>query len=321
LTATYGGRLAVGGKIRQDELDRVLFFFPQIAQAIMSVGDTTRRYRGAVRAATRIMEVLDSRPSISAGPHRLPTDTVRGEIVFDDVSFGYDPAVPVLERISLVLPPGATLAIVGPTGSGKSTLLRLLLRYYDVGKGRILLDGRDIREIDLEDLRRAIGLVSQDSYLFDGSVRDNVLFAAPDAPAASLRAALHDAQALTFVNGLPGGLDAEIGEAGRRLSSGERQRLSIARALVKRAPILALDEVTSHLDYATERAIRTSMRAASRQRTTLVVAHRLSTIRDTDEIIVLDRGRIRERGRHDDLVAARGLYATLWQLQSQVEQA
>jgi len=208
------------------------------------------------------------------------------------------------------------VGVVGPTGSGKSTLLRLLLRFDDVGAGRILLDGRDLRTLRIADVRSAIAMVGQEPYLFRGSVRDNVAFGRPTATDDEIREALRRAEALEFVEQNPEGLAADIGERGQRLSGGQRQRLAIARVLLKGAPILALDEATSQVDYETESAIQRAIQSARSGRTLIVVAHRLSTIRSADQILVVHQGRIHERGRHDELLGRGGLYALLWSLQS-----
>jgi ATP-binding cassette subfamily B protein len=242
-------------------------------------------------------------------------------VIFENVSFGYTPSAKLLENVSFHLLPGEMLGIVGPTGSGKSTLLRLLLRFYDVDSGRILLDGKDIRDLNLQDLRAALSLVSQDVYLFQESVRENVRFGHPRATERQVVKALRDAASLDVLKSLPQGLDTEVGERGSRLSGGERQRVAIARALLKGAPILALDEATSHLDNETESAVRNSLRKAAAKKSVIMIAHRLATIRRADKIIVLERGKIREQGNHEDLVAQEGLYATLWRLQNGEEQS
>jgi ATP-binding cassette, subfamily B, bacterial len=214
------------------------------------------------------------------------------------------------------LRPGETLGIVGRTGSGKSTLLRLIMRFYDVDTGRILIDGKDVRDLDLEDLRSSVGLVSQEVYLFQGTVRDNVLYGHPGASDQEVIRALREAGGEELLETLAGGLDADVGERGRKLSGGERQRVAIARVLLKRAPILALDEVTSHLDYETEAAVQRSVRKVNRDRSLITVAHRLSTIRDSSKILVLDKGKIHEAGKHEELIAKGGIYWSLWGLQT-----
>ncbi|WP_395850723.1 ABC transporter ATP-binding protein [Cystobacter fuscus] len=312
----YGGMKTRKGLLSHQAFARAMYLFPQLLGSLGGVGEALGNYRSAASSAERLTEILESRSSIQSGPVRLLKEQVRGEVTLENVSFGYAPAAKVIDGISLHLRPGETLAIVGPTGSGKSTLLRLLLRFYDVQTGSIRVDGWDVRELNLQDLRSAISIVGQEPYLFDGTVRDNVLLGRPGASDEEVTEALGSAGALEFVNALPGRLDAEVGERGRKLSGGQRQRIAIARALLKKAPILALDEATSHLDYETEAAIQRSVRNVSSRMSMIVVAHRLSTIRRADMILVLDKGRLREMGRHDELLAQGGLYSFLWNLQS-----
>jgi ATP-binding cassette subfamily B protein len=314
--SVYAGLLAASGRITQERYNLLIALLPKLASVPEKAGDIIELVHDASRAAAGIAEVLDTRPTLRGGPVRLPA--VQGEIAFDHVTFSYVPAHPVLEDISFRVQPGETVGIVGPTGSGKSTLLRLLLRFYEVGSGQIRLDGRDVRQYDLGDLRRAVGLVNQEVYLFAGTVRDNVAYGRPDATDEEVIEALREAGALGLLQRLPGGLEAEVGERGSRLSGGERQRVAIARALLKDAPILALDEATSHLDFETEAAVQRSIGQRSEGKSVLMIAHRLAFVRNADRILVLERGRIREQGRHDELVAARGLYASLWDLQSGV---
>ena len=320
LTAAYGGKLVSSGKITQGQYFLAAAMFQPLVSALKDVDQVTGLYHGAVNSAEELITVLDSEPSIRNGPARLRRGTVQGQIVFEDVSFGYDPSVKVLKNVSFRLEAGETLAIVGPTGSGKSTLLNLILRFYDVNSGRILLDGRDLRDVNLGDLRAAISMVSQEVHLFQGTVRENLIYGNPRASEEDILEALRDAQAINLLDNLPGGLEAEVGERGQRLSGGERQRVAIARALLKLsggATILALDEATSQLDNETEAGLKRSLRKAASGRGIIIIAHRLSTIRSADRILVLERGAIIEEGTHETLLEGKGLYASLWQLQNE----
>jgi len=316
VTAAYGGQLVAAGKLKQTGYMRMIYMFPRMLDALGSLEMLTRLYHGAKSSAERIFKALDARPSIRSGPVRVTRSSVRGEVIFENVSFGYHPTINVLDNVSFQLRPGEKLGIVGRTGSGKSTLLRLLMRFYDVGQGRILLDGKDIRELDLKDLRSAVSLVSQEVYLFQGTVRDNVAYGKPAASETEVVNAMVEAEAQELLTSIPGGLEAEVGERGRKLSGGQKQRIAIARALIKDAPVLALDEVTSHLDYETEAAVKRSVREVTADRSVITIAHRLAIVRDADKIIVLDGGKIREEGKHEELVGKGGIYASLWQLQT-----
>jgi len=264
----------------------------------------------------RVFAVLDSPIEAHPGHRELAAGTVRGGVEMRDVTFAYHGRDPVLRGFSLGIPPGETVAVVGPTGSGKSTLVKLLLRLYEVGGGSILLDGVDVREIRLRDLRRAIGLVSQDVFLFYGTVRENIAYGSFDATDEQVERAARLAEAHDFIAALPQGYDTVVGERGQKLSGGQRQRLAIARAILKDPPILVLDEATSAVDNETEAAIQRSLRHISKGRTTIAIAHRLSTVRHAQQIYVLDRGRIVERGTHEALLAANGAYAALWRVQT-----
>ena len=312
----YAVGRVIGGTMSQEKLALATFWYPQLVGALGRIQDLSETYYGAKAAADRICTVLDTKPRIRSGPRRLRPMEVRGEIIMERVTFGYDPEIPVLRDLSLSVEAGQSLGVVGPTGSGKSTLLRLLMRFYDPQAGRIFLDGHDLRDLDLGDLRRAIALVSQDVYLFQGTVAHNVGYGRPDATPEDIHAALAASGAGQLLEALPDGLRTDVGERGHRLSGGQRQRVAIARALLKGAPILALDEATSHLDYATEAAVKASLRSAMEGRTTFLVAHRLSTVRDADRILVLGEGTIQEQGRHEELLAHGGIYANLWRRQS-----
>ncbi|MVO85797.1 ATP-binding cassette domain-containing protein [Streptomyces sp. p1417] len=268
----------------------------------------------------RIFEYLDLPIDITErdGPVRL--ETVKGEVRFENVDFRYDEqGAPVLDGIDLTVPAGSSLAVVGPTGSGKSTLSHLVPRLYDVSGGRVTLDGVDVRDLDFDTLARAVGVVSQETYLFHASVADNLRFAKPDATDEEMRAAARAAQIHDHIAALPDGYDTVVGERGHRFSGGEKQRLAIARTILRDPPVLILDEATSALDTRTEHAVQQAIDALSANRTTLTIAHRLSTVRDADQIVVLDSGRMAERGTHAELLARGGRYAALVRRDAQLE--
>jgi ATP-binding cassette subfamily B protein len=240
---------------------------------------------------------------------------VKGEIRFEGVHFGYGPDREILHGVDFEVPAGKKIAIVGPSGAGKSTIARLLYRFYDVTDGRITVDGRDIRDVTRDSLRRQLGIVPQDTVLFNDSIYYNIAYGRPQAPRADVERAAELAHLKRFIESLPKGYDTQVGERGLKLSGGEKQRVAIARAILKNPPVLMFDEATSSLDSNAERAILVAMAALAAQRTSLVIAHRLSTVVDADEILVLDGGRVAERGSHRQLLRAKGLYARLWTLQ------
>jgi ATP-binding cassette subfamily B protein len=241
------------------------------------------------------------------------------DLRFDHVHFAYDPARPILQDISFVIPAGKTVAVVGPSGSGKSTLARLLFRFYDVQQGRILIDGQDIKQVTQASVRQAIGIVPQDTVLFNDTVAYNIAYGQPGANQAQVEEAARAAHIHGFISATPKGYDTMVGERGLKLSGGEKQRVAIARTLLKNPPILIFDEATSALDSANERAIQAELQSVAQNKTTLVIAHRLSTVVDAHEILVMDAGRIIERGTHAELLAAEGRYAAMWALQQSAE--
>jgi ATP-binding cassette, subfamily B, heavy metal transporter len=263
----------------------------------------------------RVQQEVTDKPNAPALLAHL-SEGAAGEVRFENVRFGYQPSRTILKGLSLTVPAGAKLAIVGPTGAGKSTISRLLFRFYDVTGGRILIDGQDIRDVTQDSLRAAIGVVPQDTVLFNDTIGYNIAYGRPDASQEEIEQAARSAQVHDFVQSLPEGYDTRVGERGLKLSGGEKQRVAIARTILKDPRILILDEATSALDSRTEQDIQSALRAVANRRTTLVIAHRLSTVTDADEIIVLRDGEIAERGRHADLLARRGLYARMWALQA-----
>jgi ATP-binding cassette subfamily B protein len=263
-----------------------------------------------------VFELLDTPLRQAAGGLPLPRETVRGAIAFDAVDFAYPGRAPLLVDFSLAVEPGQTLGIVGATGSGKSTLARLLLRLQEPQSGSIRLDGRSVASLRLDDLRRAIALVSQDVFLLDGTVAANIALGDPRASRAAIAQAAALAEAAAFIEELPQGYDTVVGERGQRLSGGQRQRIALARAILRDPPVLILDEATAAVDNETEAAIQRSLDRFTAGRTTLVIAHRLSTVRHADRIVVLERGRIVEQGTHAGLIGRGGAYAALWRVQA-----
>jgi len=316
-TLVWGGYLVLDDQIAVGSYSVLIFLTQRLLWPLTSLGQTFDLYQRAMASARRVLDLLDEPAALVDGTVSLPREQVRGHLRFQDVRFAYPGQdSQVLHGIDIDVPAGATVAVVGPTGAGKSTLVRLVLRLHDPTGGRVLLDGHDLRELQVADLRRAMGLVSQSVFLFDGTVADNLRYGREHATRDQLEAAARAAEAHDFVMALPQGYDTLVGERGQKLSGGQQQRLSIARALLADPPILVLDEATSAVDNETEAAIQRSLARAARGRTTLVVAHRLSTIRHADHIVVLEAGRVVEEGSHDALIAAGGTYARLWAVQT-----
>jgi ATP-binding cassette subfamily B protein len=294
----------------------LVFLTQRLLWPLTSLAETVDLYERAMASSRRILDLIEAPAWILDSGDAVELPEVEGRIEFRHVDFSYAEGGPVLHDIDLVIEPHQTVGFVGPTGSGKSSLIKLLLRFYEPVRGEIRLDGRPLADIRLDSLRRQIGLVSQDVFLFQGSVRENIAYGAPGAGEQDVIEAARAAEAMEFIERLPAGLDTMIGERGQKLSGGQRQRLSLARALLKNPPVLILDEATSAVDNETEAAIQRSLARISHSRTTIVIAHRLSTIVHADRIYVLDDGRITEHGSHADLIAAAGAYATLWGVQT-----
>ena len=351
VTLLYGGWITLQGSLAVGAFSLLVFLTQRLLWPFTRVGAVLDLYQRAMASTRRVLDILDVEPAIVDGPERLPLDAVRGDVRFDEVRFSYVKGTPILRGLDLTCPAGQTTAIVGSTGAGKSTLIKLILRFYDVDlrksdqrsrgsetpasgedlggtvpSGAIEIDGNDVRSLRLRDLRRAASLVSQDVYLFDGTVRENIAYGWPgetDDPAAwteppfsKIIEAATLAEAHEFIMQLSDGYDTVVGERGQKLSGGQRQRIAMARAVLKDAPILILDEATASVDNETEAAIQRSLQTICRDRTTIVIAHRLSTVRHADCIHVLDAGVVVERGTHDQLIAQDGVYAQLWRVQT-----
>tara|TARA_B100000287_G_scaffold244737_1_gene230134 strand:+ start:1516 stop:3153 length:1638 start_codon:yes stop_codon:yes gene_type:complete len=309
-----GGKYALEGKIGLGEYSVIVFITQRLLWPLTRLGETFDLYQRALASTSRVLDLLDTKVGVIEGQTNL--ESVKGDIRFESIVFTYPEREDVLRGISLEVPAGKTIGLVGSTGSGKTTLVRLLLRFHDPIEGCVRLDEHDVRDLKLNSLRSAISLVSQTTTLFPGSVRENVLYGRPDASEEEMIEAARVAEAIGFIDQLPEGWETNIGEDGHRLSGGQRQRIAIARAVLKDSPVLVLDEATSNVDNETEASLQRSIEKISRDRTTLIIAHRLSTVRNADKIAVIEDGGISEIGSHDELVAHGGLYARLWSVQT-----
>jgi subfamily B ATP-binding cassette protein MsbA len=311
----FGGLQVLGGTWEPEGFIAILFLLVQSVAAMRRLGDTNSKLHSGLSSADRVATVLFSEPEITDAPDAVPLAGFREGIRMRGVSFDHDPRHPVLRDVSLDLPRGKTLALVGPTGSGKTTLAELVPRFFDPDQGVVEIDGTDIRRYTIESLRRQVAIVTQDPVLFRTTIAANIAYGRPDTPRARIEAAARAAHAHDFIERLPHGYDTVVGERGLTLSGGERQRVAIARALVKDAPILILDEATSALDSASEAVVQKAVANLKAGRTTIVIAHRLSTVRDADLIVVLEQGRVVQSGSHADLMHRGGLYADMVKIQ------
>ena len=304
LVLLIAGRMVIAGSLTLGAFFSFNLLLAMLVMPLRMLGMWIGQAQRAIAAGKRIFEILDEPEEVADRRDALPLAPGPGRLVFEDVSFGYDRARPVLEDVTLEIPAGQTVALIGPTGSGKTTLAALVPRFYDTSEGRVLVDGADVRDLARRSLRREIGVISQDPFLFSASIRDNIALGMPDAPFAAVEAAARAAQAHEFVLELPHGYDTVVGERGMTLSGGQRQRLAIARALLIDPRILILDDATASVDATTEARIRAGLREVMRGRTTIIIAHRLSTIALADEVVVLDHGRIAARGTQAELLEA-----------------
>jgi ABC-type transport system involved in Fe-S cluster assembly fused permease/ATPase subunit len=309
------------GRMTLGDLVMVNAFMIQLYIPLNFLGVMYREIKQSLTDLDKMFALIEREREVADRPDAMPLAVPAGHVRFEAVSFAYDPARPILRDVSFEIPPGRTVAVVGPSGAGKSTLARLLYRFYDIGGGRISIDGQDIRAVTQDSLRRAIGIVPQDTVLFNDTVEYNIAYGRPGAARSEVEAAARAAHVHDFIASTPKGYDTLVGERGLKLSGGEKQRVAIARTLLKDPPLLIFDEATSALDSANERAIQAELRSVSQGKTALVIAHRLSTVVDAHEIVVLEAGRVVERGPHAELVARGGRYAQMWRLQQSGEAA
>ncbi len=315
-TLVWGGFLALDGNLNIGLYSVMVFLTQRLLWPLTRLGQTVDLYQRAMASTKRVFGVLDAEPTILDGSRSITTVSTSEAIVFDGVTFSYDEGYPVINDVTLTVDAAQTTAFVGSTGSGKTTIIKLLLRFYDPDQGSIRIDGADISSLEQAELRQLMALVSQDVFLFHGTVIENVAYGAPNASPGAIHAAARMAEAHDFIMSLPNGYDTIVGERGQKLSGGQRQRLSLARALLTESPILILDEATSAVDNETEAAIQRSLARIAHDRTMVVIAHRLSTIRHADVIYVIDKGAVAQSGTHDDLIAVDGIYRALWNVQT-----
>lgn len=315
-TLYLGGMEVLGDRLSVGTYGFMVFIVQDLLWPFTELSEIMDEYQRAMASIRRVMGLMQTPITMATGTRSLLMQQVRGEVQIDGLSFTYDGFTSVLKNISLHIRAGASIGIVGATGSGKSTLAKLLLRFYEVQQGSIQIDGIDIRSLQLRDLRSCVGWVSQDVFLFHGTVAENIAYGSFSASHEAIANAAELAEAHEFILGLPHGYDTIVGERGQKLSGGQQQRIASARAILKNPPILILDEATSAVDNETEAAIQKSLTKITRNRTTIAIAHRLSTIRHSDRIYVMDKGEIIEQGKHEELLALNGIYALLWRVQS-----
>ena len=310
-----GGVYAYLGHIDLADLTSYLMFVRFFLVPIHRLTAFTQQFEQGMSGFTRFLDLMEQKPSIVESPNAQELRDVQGKIEIKNVSFGYEEGIDVLKDINLTIEAGKTVALVGSSGGGKTTLCHLIPRFYDVDEGQILVDGHDVRDLTLQSLRASIGLVQQDVFLFTGTIKENILYGRPTATDEEIVEAAKNARIHDFIMSLPDKYDTYVGERGVKLSGGQKQRISIARVFLKNPPILLLDEATSALDTTTEMEIQEALERLSQDRTTVIIAHRLSTVKNADEIVVIDGGRIEEQGSHTELMERRGIYHSLYRAQ------
>jgi len=320
IVAGIGGWMAVSGAATIGTIVSFVSYARQLGRPLNEIANLYNSIQSAIAGAERVFEIIDQVPEVQDAPDALPLGEVKGDVVFEDVTFGYDKDVPVLKQVSLHAEPGQTIALVGPTGAGKTTIVNLLTRFYDIASGSIRIDGADIRRLKKDDLRRQLGIVLQDTFLFSDTVMENIRYGRLDATDEEVIAAAKLANADQFIIRLPLGYQEPLSERASNISQGQRQLLAIARAILANPSILVLDEATSSVDTRTEKHIQEAMLRLMKGRTSFVIAHRLSTIREADLILVIDHGEIIERGAHRELLAQDGFYKHLYESQFKGQQ-
>ena len=315
LVVAFGGYLAYAEGLQVEDIVAFLLYLSLFYQPVTSLANLVENMQQSLAGAERVMTILDAPNEIVDKPNARPLENVQGEITFEHVSFSYIEGIPVLKDVSFTCKPGQMLALVGPTGVGKTTITELISRFYEPDEGRILIDGQDIQDVTIESLRKNISTVLQDTFLFNGTIAENIRYAKPDATMEEIKEAARAANIADEIEEMPDGYNTETGERGVKLSGGQKQRIAIARAILRRSPIIILDEATAAVDVETEQQIRTAINALADQRTIVAIAHRLSTVRGADQILVIEDGTVTERGTHDELVALGGLYAHMDDIQ------
>lgn len=321
LVLLFGGIAVMEGSLTVGILFGFMSYLNRFFGPIQDLSMFWNSVQSAMAAAERIFDIMDTDVEIEGKPDAYTLPKIRGEIEYESITFGYDPRHPVLDSINLTIKPNTTIALVGPTGAGKTTMINLLYRFYDPQKGRILVDGHDLLDVAPRSLRRQMAVVLQDPFLFSGTVKENIRYGNPEASEEEIEAVARAVGAHNFITALPEGYDTDVRERGSRLSMGQRQLISLARALIANPRILIMDEATSSIDAYTELIIKQALENILRDRTSIVIAHRLSTVRNANHIVVLDKGRIADTGSHDELIARGGLYSKLYELQFRYEEA